>query len=457
MRRKLLLVTLVILCLCFTIPVHAAGKMELAIVWELDCPEDGSKWEVTGTLYRYFFEDDKGRRMSKIDTVDCDLATAKDIETYKPYVWIRGSDEQERKIYFKSAQVKFTLDANNHKDSMEVVACIDETDYYVDYFGQGPGWYTIPYMLREYWYDEETNEYWETMTTNRVPSIEKNPSALTIMENSFIADDSGPFSIKETRSTEEWWEIAVETYVRVIYKNQWTKPENASHLAQLAEKCSGPRSEKIRFWYKYDDRLYRFGVHDYVMANYDALVEKYFGESTDANESTVSTNSKFTDVPANAYYYDAVLWAVDKGITNGTSATTFGPNVTCTRSQVVTFLWRAKGCPEPTSTANPFVDVQKSDYFYKPVLWAVEQGITNGTSATTFSPLDTCTSSQVVTFLWRANGEPAANVTGTEWYAKAVGWANSKQLLGGTAVPFAPDNLAPRADIVTYLYRDLAK
>ncbi|MBR5536837.1 MAG: S-layer homology domain-containing protein [Clostridia bacterium] len=165
----------------------------------------------------------------------------------------------------------------------------------------------------------------------------------------------------------------------------------------------------------------------------------------------------FTDVADDAYYYDAVLWAVENGITNGTSATTFGPDVTCTRSQVVTFLWRAKGCPEPTTTVNPFTDVAEADYFYKPVLWAVENGITNGTSATTFSPLDTCTSSQVVTFLWRANGQPAAEAAGTEWYAQAVAWANGKQLLDGTAVPFAPDNLAPRADIVTYLYRDLAK
>ena len=87
----------------------------------------------------------------------------------------------------------------------------------------------------------------------------------------------------------------------------------------------------------------------------------------------------------------------------------------------------------------------------------MEQGITNGTSATTFSPLDTCTSSQVITFLWRSNGKPAAETADTIWYAEAVAWANGKQLLDGTAVPFAPDNLAPRSDIVTYLYRNLAK
>ena len=175
-------------------------------------------------------------------------------------------------------------------------------------------------------------------------------------------------------------------------------------------------------------------------------------------EKAAANASPFTDVSPDAYYYDAVLWAVEQGITTGTGdGTTFSPLDTCTRSQVVTFLWRAKGCPEPASAVNPFTDVKESDYFYKPVLWAVEQGITTGTSATTFAPLDTCTSSQVVTFLWRANGQPAAETTDTQWYAKAVAWANANELLDGTAVPFAPDNLAPRSDIVTYLYRDLAK
>ena len=112
---------------------------------------------------------------------------------------------------------------------------------------------------------------------------------------------------------------------------------------------------------------------------------------------------------------------------------------------------------EPASTENPFTDVTESDYFYKAVLWAVEKGVTNGTTDTTFGPNGTCTSAHVVTFLWRANGKPAANTDGTNYYDEAVAWANSQKLLDGTAVPFAPDNLSPRADIVTYLYRVLGK
>ena len=103
------------------------------------------------------------------------------------------------------------------------------------------------------------------------------------------------------------------------------------------------------------------------------------------------------------YYYNAVLWAVEKGITNGTSATTFSPDEDCTRAQAVTFLWRAAGKPAPTESKNPFTDVKESEYYYNAVLWAVEKGITNGTSKTTFAPDDTCTRAQTVTFLFRAS------------------------------------------------------
>ena len=102
------------------------------------------------------------------------------------------------------------------------------------------------------------------------------------------------------------------------------------------------------------------------------------------------------------FFYQPVLWAVEKGITNGTSATTFGSYANCNRAAVVTFLWRAAGSPEPESTNNPFVDVKTTDFFYKPVLWAVENGITNGVDTTHFGPATDCNRAQVVTFLYRA-------------------------------------------------------
>ena len=167
----------------------------------------------------------------------------------------------------------------------------------------------------------------------------------------------------------------------------------------------------------------------------------------------------FADVSPDAYYYDAVLWAVEQGITNGTSATTFAPNNSCTRAQMVTFLWRAAGSPAATG-ANPFADLSADAYYYDAVLWAVQQGITNGTSATTFSPDATVTRGQTVTFLWRYAGSPAvsgsgfADVAADAYYAGAVAWASQQGVTSGTsATTFSPSNNCTRAQIVTFLYR----
>ena len=179
---------------------------------------------------------------------------------------------------------------------------------------------------------------------------------------------------------------------------------------------------------------------------------------------SAGTKNPFTDVPAGAYYTDAVLWALENGVTAGTTATTFEPYTTCTRGQVVTFLWRAKGEPEPVTKNNPFRDVSASSPFYKAILWAAENGITAGTSASTFGPNDTCTNGHVVTFLWRANGKPAASGTSTlagsfptDFYTNAVAWADTNGLLKDTGTAFNPGSQSPRANIVTYLYRELAE
>ena len=174
-------------------------------------------------------------------------------------------------------------------------------------------------------------------------------------------------------------------------------------------------------------------------------------------------NNPFTDVPAGSYYEDAVIWAVDKGITTGTSATTFNPNGICTRAQAVTFLWRAAGSPAAKSSAMPFADVKVGSYYYDAVLWAVEQGITKGTSDTMFGPDATCTRAQIVTFLWRANGSPVASgnsaftdVASDAYYAAAVTWAEKNGVTGGIGGGlFGSNNNCTRAQIVTFLYRSV--
>ena len=171
----------------------------------------------------------------------------------------------------------------------------------------------------------------------------------------------------------------------------------------------------------------------------------------------------FTDVPAGSYYEDAVVWAVDKGITSGTSATTFDPDGICTRAQAVTFLWRAAGSPAAKSGAMPFADVKAGSYYYDAVLWAMENGITKGTSETMFSPDATCTRAQIVTFLWRANGSPAVSgnsaftdVTADAYYAAAVAWAEKNGITGGIGGGlFGSGSNCTRAQIVTFIYRSV--
>ena len=176
-------------------------------------------------------------------------------------------------------------------------------------------------------------------------------------------------------------------------------------------------------------------------------------------EPTPDNSTSFADVPANAYFADAVKWAVDKGITNGLSDTMFGPYESCTRAQIVTFLWRAAGSPEPKA-ASSFTDVPASAYYAKAVAWAVENGITNGMTETTFAPNATCTRGQSVTFLYRAlKGSAGAtssfvDVPTNAFYADAVGWAVSGKVTDGTSnTTFSPDDNCTRGQIVTFLYR----
>ena len=169
----------------------------------------------------------------------------------------------------------------------------------------------------------------------------------------------------------------------------------------------------------------------------------------------------FDDVSTGDYYHDAVEWAVEQGITNGTAATMFSPNASCTRAQMVTFLWRAAGCPTPASSICAFTDLDSSAYYYTAVLWAVGEGVTNGTTATTFSPDAVVTRSQTVAFLWRYAGStemygtvPYTDVPADAYYYDAVLWANENDITNGTtATTFSPDADCTRAQIVTFMYR----
>lgn len=198
------------------------------------------------------------------------------------------------------------------------------------------------------------------------------------------------------------------------------------------------------------------GEYTFTMPDSKVTVEVTFVEA--------SGELSFVDVAKSDYYYDAVKWAVDNGVTTGVTDTIFAPGNPCTRAQTVTFLWRAAGMPQAANRVNPFTDVSVNDYYYEAVLWAVENGITGGTTATTFSPNATCTRAQVVTFLWRYSKEDASilpvftDVAEGDYYYGAVAWAVENGVTTGvTDTSFVPGNPCTRGQIVTFLYRYMGK
>ena len=205
------------------------------------------------------------------------------------------------------------------------------------------------------------------------------------------------------------------------------------------------------------------------MARYTQNYQITIDNSTVSADIPVNAKrtASFADVSSDSYCADAVKWAVENGVTNGTTATTFSPNAACTRGQIVTFLWRAAGSPAPKTTVNPFTDVAADAYYAKAVLWAVENGITNGTTAATFSPDAPCTRAQAVTFLFRgaiANGleavtlqelisgfSDAASLPG--YAVSAMNWALANGIVQGNGEALMPNNTCTRGQIVTFLYR----
>lgn len=177
--------------------------------------------------------------------------------------------------------------------------------------------------------------------------------------------------------------------------------------------------------------------------------------------SSTADAATFSDVPAGAYYANAVDWAVKNGVTVGTSATTFSPNATCNRAQILSFLWRANGSPEPT-IRNPFQDIKDSDYFYKAALWAAEKGMVSGSI---FDPAIPCTRASTMEYMWKNAGKPDAttktnfiDIPADADYTQAVAWAVKNGVTAGTsATTFSPDTICTRGQIVTFLYRAIAK
>ena len=219
--------------------------------------------------------------------------------------------------------------------------------------------------------------------------------------------------------------------------------------------------------YVYAPSGFRFKANTAFRVNGKVSNEDFASSFTNSREAYMSTvfgpvraadPMPFTDVAADAYFADAVVWGfyAEPQVTDGNGKGQFMPEQTCTRGQVVTFLWRAFGCPEPGTAENPFTDVSESDYYYKPVLWAVENGITDGTAPDKFSPETPCRQSHILTFIHRAVGKPGGTASPQSWYSDAYDWAVREDLI---ALPqgFNIDSPSPRRDVIYYMYRNFAK
>ncbi len=198
-----------------------------------------------------------------------------------------------------------------------------------------------------------------------------------------------------------------------------------------------------------------------ALANVGGRLYDFSGNISNREPAAATPEAAFTDVPADAYYAAAVNWAVENGITTGTGETTFSPDNSCTRAQTVTFLWRAAGSPTPGVTETAFTDLDSEAYYYQAVLWAIKNGITTGKTETAFGPDDTVNRAQAATFIYRFANSPAVektdvftDVVADSYYADAVSWAYAEGITTGTTeTTFSPDNSCIRAQIVTFLYR----
>lgn len=313
-------------------------------------------------------------------------------------------------------------------------------------------------------------------TSTLVTAVSGNGKPVSINGQALSTGGSATVAIPNSGTTDIVVKIGTKTYTLTILRNSGTGGNeggsggatsytltfdtNGGSAISKVSKTSGttvdltgytPTRDGYTFDGWYSDSALTIKVTSIKLTSNTTIYAKW----------TAKSDMSFTDVADKAYYRDAVAWAVENGITKGTTATTFSPNATCTRAQAVTFLWRAAGSPEPKTSTMPFTDVNAGSYYYDAVLWAVENGITKGTSDTTFSPNMTCSRAQIVAFLWRSEKSPAAgtanpfaDVKSTAYYADAVLWAVKEDITKGTtSTTFSPNADCTRAQIVTFLWR----
>ena len=307
-------------------------------------------------------------------------------------------------------------------------------------------------------------------TSTLVTAVSGNGGSVSINGQDLSTGGSATVAIPNSGTTDIVVKIGTKTYTLTILRNSGTGggatsytltfDTNGGSAISKVSKISGTTVDLTGYTPTRDGYTFD-GWYSNSALTIKVTSIKLTSNTTIYAKWTTKSDISFTDVADKAYYRDAVEWAVENGITKGTTATTFSPNATCTRAQAVTFLWRAAGSPEPETRAMPFTDIPVGSYYYDAVLWAVENGITKGTSDTTFSPNMTCTRAQIVAFLWRSEKSPAAgtanpfaDVKSDAYYADAVLWAAKEDITKGTTnTTFSPGADCTRAQIVTFLWR----
>lgn len=267
----------------------------------------------------------------------------------------------------------------------------------------------------------------------------------------------GGLAAKEDRGSYGYIDMSGQFVIPPVYR--YTFSGGDGNLLAVQSYDTGEwglidRDNNVVVPFEYDDiSAFENGVAYAIKDGYVYIITKAAAKPTVGG---------FSDVYEGDYYADAVVWAVENDVTSGVGSGKFAPGNNCTREQIVTFLWRANGSPEPKTTANPFTDVGQSSYAYKAILWAVENDITSGTGNGKFSPGASCTRDQAVTFLWRSEGKPAAasgssftDVKTGDYFADAVAWAVANNITSGVGNNrFNPSGTCTRGQIVTFLYRN---
>lgn len=384
----------------------------------------------------------------------------------------------------KTVYVKIDLNVHEQPDASSKVLGTLKKDTAVVVTEEKYGWYTITFNGQTGYISAKYTT--ETDPSTPIPTPTPTPETKTVYTTENLKVRAQPNTSAEVLGTlkkgtkvetyglkDGWYEIKYEGKTGYISAKYTTETDPSTPQPSPSPVLTVYTKEDLRVRAKPDNTSTVLGVlkkgtavetldeiNGWYLIKYNNQ-DGYISKAYTTTEKPAAPTVKFTDVSKDDWFYEPVMWAVSNNITAGVSENKFAPNQTCTRAQAVMFLWNQAGKPV-VSRKNTFKDVKRSDWYYNAVQWAVSEGITNGTSKTTFSPSKTCNRAEIVTFLWNQAGKPSVSasnpfkdVKSSDWYYKAVQWAVKKGVTSGTSkTTFSPTKACTRAQIVTFMYHN---